>query len=113
MKCLFCGSDDLKTVQTRSTNEFIQANKIGSKAGPSGEIEVFSEPFELEVTRRKMRCNSCRQHFWSVEHFEKSTRVSTPQLAMLTHLTLVNNTPLNSSLTEEDKERLNKLLQEE
>ena len=62
MKCLFCGSDDLKTVQTHSKNEFIQASKIGSRDDGTGGIEVFSEPFELAVTRRKMRCNNCKQH---------------------------------------------------
>lgn len=114
MKCLFCGSEDLKTVQTHSKNEFIQANKIGSRDDGTGGIEVFSEPFELSVTRRKMRCNNCKQHFWSVEHFEKSTLASQPQLALITNLTLVNNSPVvNCNLTEEDKERLNKLLQEE
>ena len=87
MLCMFCGSDDLSTIETYSKGQFIEGHRaIGDKYiyHLDGETESVSIP----VTKRKMKCNNCKNHFWTVEHFEKSTRASTVQKKIVDNLML-------------------------
>ena len=113
MKCIYCGSDDLKVNNTYSNEQSIQANRIVDKTNPNGEIEVVSEPFDLSVTRRKIKCNCCGQCFWTIEHFERTSTRASKQQFIITNLTLVDNNSIKSTLTEDEKANLTKLIQEE
>lgn len=85
MLCMFCGSDDLKTVETYSKGQFVKGHRA-IKDQWDGETEIVSIP----ITRRKVKCNNCKNHFWTVEHFEKSTRASTVHKKITERLMLYN-----------------------
>lgn len=113
MKCMFCGSYDLATIETYTKDQFVEGKQIAGHPDMDGVVEVKPEMIPISVTRRKMKCKNCKNHFWTVEHFDKSTKASSVQKLMVAELTLYNNSDIKSNLTDEDKEKLNRLIQED
>lgn len=113
MKCIYCGSENLKVQSTLSSNQTVPANTLVGQKNADGMIEVVTKPFELSVTRRKMKCVNCGKNFMSVEHFERSTSPGVQQY-IISNLTFINDNTqaLQTELTQEQKDHINALLEE-
>ena len=110
MKCMFCGSENLTTTNTYAKGETITAYKPTA----NDNMSVGMEPFELSVKRRRVKCNNCRQYFFTIEHFEKTTGSAKVPQYIISNLTLVKDTTdqMRYNFTEEEKEKINALMRE-
>lgn len=110
MRCIFCGSDNLKTIQTFANGESVKAKDIlGTFDG--GIVEVAPVEIDLPVTRRRVKCNNCHQIFWTVEHFEKTPHTAKVQKLMQADYMLYTDPGFRSDLTEDEKLRIKNLLE--
>lgn len=110
MKCMFCGSEDLSTIETHKNFSIKAKDVIGTYDGQVQEVK----PVELEIpaTRRKIRCNNCRCYFFTVEHFEKTTKNARVQKMIVADYSLFTDYGIRSDLTESEKADLSRLIQE-
>lgn len=116
MKCFFCNSNDLKVTNTYSKDETVTVSQFITKPIEGNISEVVQQPITISATRRKVKCNNCGRHFWTVEHFESSTRRTDIQQQVCSNLFLVGDIATQlpqSDLSYEEKERLSKLIQED
>lgn len=115
MKCYFCGSDNLGVNHTDSKNEFVTVTRIVTKQN-EGLMELVHEPIRVSATRRKVHCKDCGRYFYTVEHFESSTKRTDIQERLLSDNIVIGDVATElpkSDLSYEEKERLNKLIQED
>lgn len=111
MKCIFCGSENLKITQTLAHDQNIVAYTMEMNPVTG---EVHQKPFELSVTRRRIKCLNCNKNFASVEHFERSTTPGSSQQYIISNLTFVNDSTdqMRYNFTQEEKDRINALMRE-
>ena len=116
MRCFFCNSDDLKVTNTYSNNESITVSQFVTKHLEGKMSEVVQQPVTISATRRKVKCNHCGRYFWTVEHFESSTKRTDIQQQVCANLFMIGDIATElpqSDLSAEEKERITKLIQEE
>ena len=111
MKCLFCGSENLKTTKTMAKDETITAYTMEMDPVTGA---VHQKPFELSVTRRRIKCLNCNKNFASVEHFERTTTPSQAQQYIISNLTFVSDSTdqMRFNFTQEEKDKINALMRE-
>lgn len=114
MKCYFCGSDNLGVNHTDSKDEFVTVTRIVTKQ-QDGLMELVHEPIRISATRRKVHCKDCGRYFYTVEHFESSTKRTDIQERLLSDNIVIGDYPTEmpkSDLSYEDKEQIYKSIQE-
>lgn len=111
MKCLYCGSENLKITQTRANDQNITAYQMAMDPVTGAVKQV---PFELSVTRRRIKCLNCNKNFATVEHFERSTTPGPSQQYIISNLTFVNDSTdqMRYNFTQEEKDKINALMRE-
>jgi transcriptional regulator NrdR family protein len=113
MKCYFCGSDDLTIRETRSKGESVTVSQMVTEG--EGIMELVKKPVKVSATRRKVKCNACNRYFWTVEHFESSTKRTDIQEQLLSDDIVIGDIHTElppCQLSAEEKEKLTKLIQE-
>ena len=119
MKCFFCNSDDLKITHTDSKNESVTVSQFVTKPINNGIAEMVQKPIKISATRRKVKCKACGRCFWTVEHFESSTKRTDIQQTICSNMLIgdIATEMPNSDLSYDDKEllreQLTKLIQED
>lgn len=115
MRCYFCNSDNLMVNHTDSKDQTVWLTRVVTKGDPKGIMELVDEPIEVSATRRKVYCKDCKQYFWTVEHFESSTKRSKIQQRLMTSNFRIGDGPKEMpkcDLSYEEKQRLTQLIQE-